>query len=46
MINKSLHYWNKNPYNIRHSLKSDKFFFDKVKKKRFFVEKHIVSFAN
>ena len=41
-------YWNKQPCNINHSNKKflSKEYFDEVKKKKYFVEKHIPKFAN
>ena len=40
-------YWNKQPCNINHSKKKflSKEYFEEVKKKKYFVEKHILSFA-
>jgi SAM-dependent methyltransferase len=41
-------YWNKQPCNIKHSkIKNfSKEYFEEVKKKRYFVEPHIIKFAN
>jgi len=41
-------YWNDRPCNIRHSMKEigTKEYFDEIETKKYFVEPHIVSFAN
>lgn len=41
-------YWNKQPCNINHSKEPglSKKYFDEVKKKKYFVEKHIIKFAD
>jgi SAM-dependent methyltransferase len=41
-------YWNKQPCNIKYSKKTifTKKYFDEVKKKKYFVEKHILKFAD
>ena len=41
-------YWNKQPCNINHSNEPglSKKFFDEVRKKKYFVENHILKFAD
>jgi len=41
-------YWNKQPCNINHSNKPflSKRYFDEVRKKKYFVENHILKFAD
>ena len=48
VLNKVKKYWNKQPCNINHSKKKflSKEYFDAVKKKKYFVEKHIPKFAD
>ena len=47
-LSKVKKYWNKRPCNVGHSKKKflTKEYFDEVKKKKYFVEKHILKFAN
>tara|TARA_A100001015_G_scaffold275241_1_gene332358 strand:+ start:120 stop:923 length:804 start_codon:yes stop_codon:yes gene_type:complete len=47
IYNKIKKYWNKQPCNINHSQKKflTKEYFNEVRNKKFFVEKHILSFA-
>ena len=47
-LNKVKKYWNKRPCNVGHSKKKflTKAYFDEVKKKKYFVEKHILKFAS
>jgi 2-polyprenyl-3-methyl-5-hydroxy-6-metoxy-1,4-benzoquinol methylase len=47
IINSVRNYWNKRPCNIRHSKKQflSKQYFDEVEYKKYFVEPHILSFA-
>ena len=48
ILKKVKKYWNKQPCNINHSKKKflTKDYFEEVKKKKYFVEKHILKFAN
>jgi SAM-dependent methyltransferase len=48
ILTKVQNYWNKQPCNIKHSKikKFTKQYFEEVKKKKYFVEKHIPNFAN
>ncbi len=47
-LRKIKNYWNKQPCNINHSKEPDftKKYFDEVRKKKYFVEKHILKFAD
>lgn len=47
LIEKVKEFWNRRPYNIRHSNKSigTKEYFDEVEKRKYFVEPHIPKFA-
>lgn len=47
-IDKIKEYWNSQPYNINHSSfpLNTKEYFDEVEKKKYFVEPHIINFAN
>ena len=48
-IDKIKEYWNNQPCNIKHSSKyslNTKEYFDEVEKKKYFVEPHIINFAN
>ncbi len=48
ILKKVKNYWNKQPCNINHSKKKflTKEYFEEVRKKKYFVEKHIPKFAN
>ena len=48
ILKKVKKYWNKQPCNINHSSKTflSKEYFEEVRKKKYFVEKHIPKFAN
>jgi len=48
ILNKVKKYWNRKPCNVGHSKKEflTKAYFDEVRKKKYFVEKHILKFAN
>ena len=48
ILKKVKNYWNKQPCNINHSKKKflTKEYFEEVRKKKYFCEKHIPKFAN